>query len=172
MRCCVSPAERDTETTTPYRALRKSIALIALAFACATPRPEQALPEEMTYDVSVPTLRDAVLATLEEMQLQVETSDEATGIIRSARAVFRLPEVAQYMDCGDDPLLGSYTARPGFKAEYLMNVRLSSDSTGASLRVRASFFGRTNGRRHSCVSLGRIEREFLDSFKLGWGGAY
>ncbi len=170
MRRCVSPAERDTETTRPYRVLRKTIALIALAFACATPRPEQALPEEMTYDVSVQTLQDAVLATLEEMKLQVESSDEATGIIRSARAVFRRPEVAQYMDCGDDRLLGSYTARPGFKAEYLMNVRLSSDSTGASLRVRASYFGRTNGRRHSCVSLGKIEREFLDTFQARLGG--
>lgn len=170
MRRCVSPAERDTETTRPYRVLRKTIALIALAFACATPRPEQALPEEMTYGVSVQTLQDAVLATLEEMKLQVESSDEATGIIRSARAVFRRPEVAQYMDCGDDRLLGSYTARPGFKAEYLMNVRLSSDSTGASLRVRASYFGRTNGRRHSCVSLGKIEREFLDTFQARLGG--
>ncbi len=150
--------------------MRKTIVLIACAFACTTPKPERVLPEQMTYAASIETVRAAVLATLSAMELEVEPSADTTGIIRSARHVFRRHPVAVYMDCGEDPLLGSYTARPGFKAEYLMNVRLGADSTGTSLRVRASFFGRTNGRRHSCVSLGKLEGEFIDQLE-GWLGA-
>lgn len=152
--------------------MRKIILLVAFAFACTTPPPERVIPEPKTYDTRVETVRDAVLATLSAMELAVEPSGDTTGIIRSARRPFKRHPVALYMDCGEDPLLGSYTGRPGFKAEYLMNVRLGADSTGTSLRVRASFFGRTNGRRHSCVSLGKLEGEFVEDFEARLGGAY
>ncbi len=126
----------------------------------------------MSYDVSAQTVRDAVLATLGDMKLEAAMSDDATGVIRSARQAFKGHPVALYMNCGEDPLLGLYTSRPGFKAEYLLNVRLGSDSAGTSLLVRASFFGRTNGRRHACVSLGKVEREFIETLQARLGSTY
>ncbi len=140
-------------------------AIAALVAACAGVKPQAELPPDQTFEASLETVRAAVLTTLEELELVIESesASDTLRLIRTTRDRFDVREtVGQYMYCGQD-ILGRYTAQPGFRAEQVLNLRITRGEIGTVVRVRATFYGRTDGRRYNCASLGKHERELLEA---------
>lgn len=142
-----------------------AVALVAVAAACSTKSaPEPGLPAPAGYDVSADVLKSAILDTLDELGVTIESGDPARGLVRTNwKRMSPRTDATPYMDCGGDPALGAWTEAPGFGADYSLAVQVESASEGKrTVLVRASFAGTVGSQKRQCMSKGAFEREVLE----------